>query len=179
MAWTTPRTWVSTEVVTASIMNTHVRDNFNETAPAIVSAAGQYVIADAANSLVNRLPAVQGIVTSETTASASYTDLATSGPAVTQTCFSRALVIVSAQMSNDTGGETCFMSYALSGATAVSASDNRALMYESGAANDQIQHSFAEIRTGLTQGSNTFTAKYRVTGGTGTYLRRFISVLPF
>ena len=29
MAWTTPRTWVVGEVVTASIMNAHVRDNEN------------------------------------------------------------------------------------------------------------------------------------------------------
>ena len=29
MAWTAPRTWVVNEVVTASIMNTHVRDNFD------------------------------------------------------------------------------------------------------------------------------------------------------
>ena len=29
MAWTTPRTWVTGEFVTASIMNTHVRDNLN------------------------------------------------------------------------------------------------------------------------------------------------------
>lgn len=28
-AWTTPRTWVSGELVTASMMNTHVRDNLN------------------------------------------------------------------------------------------------------------------------------------------------------
>lgn len=27
MAWTDPRTWVTSEVVTAAIMNTHVRDN--------------------------------------------------------------------------------------------------------------------------------------------------------
>ncbi|MGH2663694.1 MAG: hypothetical protein ACRDH8_13010 [Actinomycetota bacterium] len=27
MAWTAPRTWVTSEVVTASVMNTHVRDN--------------------------------------------------------------------------------------------------------------------------------------------------------
>jgi hypothetical protein len=27
MAWTTPRTWVSGEIVTAALMNTHVRDN--------------------------------------------------------------------------------------------------------------------------------------------------------
>lgn len=29
MAFTTPRTWVTGELVTASIMNTHVRDNFS------------------------------------------------------------------------------------------------------------------------------------------------------
>lgn len=29
MAWTTPRTWTASEVVTSSIMNTHVRDNLN------------------------------------------------------------------------------------------------------------------------------------------------------
>lgn len=29
MAWTAPRTWVVGEVVTAAIMNTHVRDNLN------------------------------------------------------------------------------------------------------------------------------------------------------
>lgn len=29
MAWTTPRNWVANEVVTAAIMNTHVRDNLS------------------------------------------------------------------------------------------------------------------------------------------------------
>lgn len=29
MAWTTPRTWVAAEIVTASNMNTHVRDNLS------------------------------------------------------------------------------------------------------------------------------------------------------
>lgn len=29
MAWTTPRTWVTSEVVTAAVMNTHVRDNLS------------------------------------------------------------------------------------------------------------------------------------------------------
>ena len=33
MAWTNPRTWTDTELVTASIMNTHVRDNLNATGP--------------------------------------------------------------------------------------------------------------------------------------------------
>jgi hypothetical protein len=32
MAWTTPRTWVTGETVTAAQMNAHVRDNFNDIA---------------------------------------------------------------------------------------------------------------------------------------------------
>ncbi len=32
MAWSTPRTWVTNEVITSSIMNSHVRDQFNEVA---------------------------------------------------------------------------------------------------------------------------------------------------
>ena len=37
MAWTTPRTWTTGELVTAAIMNTHVRDNQNVLNPAGVS----------------------------------------------------------------------------------------------------------------------------------------------
>lgn len=33
MAWTTPRTWVAGETVTASLMNTHVRDNLSAALP--------------------------------------------------------------------------------------------------------------------------------------------------
>lgn len=35
MAWTSPRTWVAGETVTAAIMNTHVRDNLTALFPAI------------------------------------------------------------------------------------------------------------------------------------------------
>jgi len=51
-SWTSPRTWATSELVTAAIMNTHVRDNLNETSPALVTTAGDIVKADAANSLV-------------------------------------------------------------------------------------------------------------------------------
>jgi len=29
MAWTTPRTWVDEELIDATILNTHIRDNLN------------------------------------------------------------------------------------------------------------------------------------------------------
>lgn len=51
MAWTAPRTWVTGELVTASIMNTHVRDNLLESATAKVTTAGDIVYATAANAL--------------------------------------------------------------------------------------------------------------------------------
>jgi len=37
MAWTIPRTWTTGELVTAAIMNTHIRDNQNVLNPAGVS----------------------------------------------------------------------------------------------------------------------------------------------
>jgi hypothetical protein len=37
MAWTTPRTWTTGELVTAAIMNAHIRDNQNVINPAGVS----------------------------------------------------------------------------------------------------------------------------------------------
>lgn len=55
MSWTSPRTWSASEVVTATIMNTHVRDNLSETAPAKVSAKGDLVAATAANAIA-RVP---------------------------------------------------------------------------------------------------------------------------
>lgn len=51
-SWTSPRTWTTSELVTAAIMNTHIRDNLNETTPALVTTAGDIVKADGSNSLI-------------------------------------------------------------------------------------------------------------------------------
>lgn len=50
-SWTAPRTWTTGEIVTASILNTHVRDNLLETAVAKVTTAGDWVTASAATAL--------------------------------------------------------------------------------------------------------------------------------
>lgn len=179
MAWTTPRTWTSSEVVTASIMNTHVRDNFNETAPAQVTAASQIVVSDGANSLTTRSPVEDEVNTSESTASTSYTDLTTSGPAVTATTGTSALVFYQAQMSNTSSTGINYVSMAISGATTNSANDNRAIIYEQpGASDKDIRMAVYEFATALTAGSNTFTLKYRVSAGTGNFNKRGIAVLP-
>ncbi len=51
MAWTAPRTWVAAETLTAALLNTHVRDNLLEAAPAKVTTKGDLTVATAANSI--------------------------------------------------------------------------------------------------------------------------------
>jgi hypothetical protein len=56
MAWTTPRTWVTAETVTASILNSHVRDNldflYNKDRVRVYRSADKS-IADSATEYVN------------------------------------------------------------------------------------------------------------------------------
>lgn len=51
MAWTSPRTWTTGELVTASMMNTHVRDNLLETAVSKATTSGRIAYATGANAL--------------------------------------------------------------------------------------------------------------------------------
>jgi hypothetical protein len=116
------------------------------------------------------------IATSQTTTSTSYTDLTTSGPAVTVTTGTKALVIVSSTSSNSSTLNLCFMSFAISGATTSSASDNRAFRSYTASSGAFSRGSTATAVT-LTAGSNTFTAKYKVSAGTGTFEDRQIFVI--
>lgn len=159
MGWTSPHSYATSDVVTAANLN-ETRDNLND--------------------LDRRATLGYDLVgTSQTTASTSYTALATAGPAVTVTVGSSglALVILTCTMSNDTTGSTCLMSFDVSGATTVAASDNFALSFTSYTANATQRFSIVYPVT-ITAGSNTFTAKYRVSANTGTFVGRYISVIP-
>jgi hypothetical protein len=81
-------------------------------------------------------------------------------------------------MSNSTASAGAFISYAISGATTVSAADAWAASCESAAANDVYRLGVVQLHTGLNPGSNVFTAKYRVTAGTGTFVNRHLAVIP-
>ena len=111
------------------------------------------------------------------TSSASFTDLTTSGPAVTLTTGTKALVIVSARTYNNSTNSYTYMSYAVSGASTVAANTDTSLAWRQGDTSDQvIQTSRATVVT-LTAGSNTFTAKYAAGGGTASFGHRDIFVL--
>ena len=54
MAWSAPMTAVANSTFTAAQFNQYVRDNLNETAPALATAAGSYFAADGINSIAER-----------------------------------------------------------------------------------------------------------------------------
>jgi hypothetical protein len=118
------------------------------------------------------------IATSQTTASTSYVDLATVGPAVTMTTGTEAIVIFGGQYG-DSGnlGNNGFMSVAVSGATTVAASDTFAAFGDQAVNTENLSSGF--LFTGLTAGSNTFTAKYKKSGGTSTavFTKRYLLVI--
>lgn len=176
MAWTAPITFVPNSALTASQLNTYLRDNMAETMPAKATAAGNYFVTRSRNEIVERT-AVQGYVTTSQTSvqSDGYIDLATSGPYVTVTTGTKALVSVSCLMSHTTTAAV-FMGYAVSGATEIDPTDDRATLTRA----DQIISTGATfLQDGLTPGIHTFTAKYRNSGaGTGTFTERRIAVVP-
>lgn len=155
MAWTTPPVWVVGAVLTAAQMNTYVTDDLND--------------------LHRRTnPSTQTVATSQTTTSGTFTDLATAGPAVTVTTGTMALVALRCQMSNS-GASASVMGFAVSGATTVAASLEDAI---SNVGTNEVRIGASFLVTGLTAGSNTFTAKYMVGGGTSTFSGRDIIVIP-
>ena len=208
MAWTAPRTWVTGETVTAALMNSAIKNNFLETSAATVTTAGDLAYADAANSMGSRVgigaatthlvstgsaPVWRAVDTlartdSQTATTTGYVTLATTGVAnwvfaaeveVTVTTGTVALVLFKARLSNDTGGSLTAMSYSVSGASTIAASDLRSIAYESGAADDLAEIGAFDLVTNLTAGSNVFTLEGRAGANTGTILRPEIAVIGF
>ena len=99
------------------------------------------------------------------------------GPAVTlNVTGTQAIVILTAQMFGSTGQTAAFMSVSVTGATTIAASDANSYRVFG---NDPIRASAAVLITGLTAGSNTFTAVYRHVGsGSSTFGARTITVIP-
>jgi hypothetical protein len=181
VAWTAPMTAVS-GTFTAAQWNTHVRDNLNETAVAKSTTYSQYFVTTGANAIAARKIASNINNTAGTSTSTTYADIATSfGPSVTVQTGTAAIVWWCCEMFNSTLNAYNACSVQVSGASSVAAADSFALEidgYGSVATSQQNRYSIAHHFTGLTPGMNTFTMKYRVGSGTGTFDQRVIIVMP-
>lgn len=125
------------------------------------------------------------VTTSQSTTSTTFADLATAGPSVTVTIGQNgmALVGISANVWNNTNVAFSFMGFAISGASTVAAADLYSWKRQQPSASVEAREGVTFLVTGLTPGSTTFKAQYRVqTGGsgagTGTWADRQIWVLP-
>jgi hypothetical protein len=116
------------------------------------------------------------IATSQTTTSTSYTDLATAGPSVTVSVGANGLVLLSwsARILNS-GSNYTAIGFVASGANTIAATDTNT--FATGTGTDMTSGR-TTLLTGLNAGSTTFTLKYRVAGGTGTYIDRRLSAIP-
>jgi hypothetical protein len=150
-------------------------------------AEGQFAYLEDSNLLqvyngtvwVNLLPDGGTVLTSQTTTSGTLGDLATVGPSVTIDTGTSALVSVSCFANNTLGaGNTAFMSVAVSGASTIAASTNWGARTTFWSANASVTMAGFFIMTGLTAGSNTFTAKYSTDGSTISFGNRFMVVIP-
>jgi len=107
-----------------------------------------------------------------------YTNLGTAGPSVTVTLpagATRALVSVTSGVQGSTGSISCYVSFQVNGAGTLAQMDARALILTN---NNLQQASATFVVSGLSAGSNTFTAQYRASSGTCTFSNRSIWAIP-
>lgn len=180
MAWNAPMTAAANTVWFASQFNKYIRDNLLETAPAKATAAGQHFVANQkkSNAILARTASQQTVTTSQTTASTSYANLSTVGPTITTATGSTAMIWFAAHMSNNTVDFQTHASVAVSGATNIPASDLWQIRIDGHPANEGGRVASFHWFHNLRAGNNTFTVKYKVGGGTGTFSNRHLAVMP-
>ena len=86
---------------------------------------------------------------------------------VTLSTGTTALVTLSTQAFNTSGGSSNYATVSVSGATTLAAADGQSAAGTTGGANYGMSNNRTQIITGLTAGTNTFTLNYRVNAGTG------------
>src|SRR6266568_2580965 len=127
MTWSAPMTAVAGATFSAAQFNQYVRDNLNQTSPALATTAGQYFVATAANAIAALALGSATVATAETTTGTSYGDLATVGPVVTLTTGTSAMIYLKTGVENNTANIGTFMGFAISGSTSLAASDANAI----------------------------------------------------
>jgi hypothetical protein len=176
VAWVTPPTFVSGNVLTAAQLNI-LSGDLNTTASALASAAGQWFISTAANTLAARSIVTTAVATSETTSSSTFVGLTTPGPLWTLTTGLFALVMATVQMTNNTANGACASGIDVTGATTIAANDGDAIRSRGNGTAEELRAT-GVFMLALTAGSNTFNIRYKTNGtGTGAFSNRTLIVM--
>lgn len=177
MAWTTPMTAVAGNAITDADWNTNVRDNLLQTAPAKATTAGGYFVATGTNVIAQRTIATNFIATAQTTSTAAFSDLATSGPTVTVTTGTHALVLFKAHVQHTDDDAVSAISFAVSGATTIASTFNQSAQSDGVTGGNKPSICGFKYIT-LTAGTNTFKMQYYTGAATATFELRELVVIP-
>lgn len=191
MAWTDPsgHVWVTGETVTAANMNTYIRLNLQETAPAVVTTAGDRVVATGANAITRlAAPAAQvgdGTYTGTGTGDGTYFPLDSanwgSGTSVSVAASTRSRALVHWGFTGYNGGGTTLIeaSYDVTGATTISESDVYKVGLLAPASSTPEGTSRTHYVASLTAGTNNFRLKFKASDiSFARIIRPWIVVVP-
>lgn len=180
MAWTAPMTFVANTVLTAAQLNTHLRDNLLETAPAKATTQGGFFVATGGHAIAQRM-FLNNVVSGDfATTSTSWVDGNPPGPTITMETGERAFLAFGCRgYSTDSLNDIGSMGIEVSGATSQAASTATAYRWSGALASPsrQSQASQSIVFADLTPGINTFTVKYQSSGGDCHFVNRRLMVL--
>lgn len=179
MSWTTPMTFVNGNVLTASQLNTHLRDNLLETEAAKADVLSSLIVSTGANTVVERRIIKATVNTGVEITNTSFA--AADGPSVTLTTGTRALCLFGVWGANSVTDTWIQASVAVTGATTItsdSALNDYAVEIDGNPADNPYRFGQVHMFNGtLNAGVNTFTMRYRVQANTGTFYRRELVVI--
>ena len=119
-----------------------------------------------------------GTTTSTATGASAVTTLTGDGTAISVTLVTgtTAKIETTGTANNSSNATDNYLQFSVSGATTMNASDAVGARYDQTTLNTYGAMSRSQIITGLTEGTNTFTLRYRVGGGTAYYRDRNLTV---
>ncbi len=185
-------TAIAGSVYTAAQFNTFVRDNLNETLPGLATVANNYFVVTSTHHLAERRVYQDIITVQNGFDSTSYDDpdlagaageAIVTGPSVTCFTGTTALVVVGGRIGGGkTATQSAKMSWEVTGDSSITASDEWAAGPVGFGETDQTTFAYtsrAFLCETLTEGINTFTAKYAVSSTPGLASARSLLVMPF
>jgi len=156
MAWTTPRTWVTGELITATLMNAHIRDNLSALKDPPTDEAVRTGVAD------------------YTTTSTSFVDVDATNLALTiTTAGGDVMVGMTGTLTNTDATYMTFFDVDVDGTREGGVNG---ITHGHGTSPKPV--GFVWMVRGLSAGTHTFKLQWRVNGGTG-YLYAHDSTIQF
>lgn len=146
MTWENPKTWVTGELVTAAMLNTHVRDNLN----ALKSPPSDDYVCDESSNY--------------NTTSTSFVNVDATNLALTiNTAGGDVMVGFHAVVHNSTSSAIIFFDVEVDGVREAGDDGLIEAQFDAGV----LPVSFVRLITGLSEGSHTFKLQWKVSAGTG------------